>query len=244
MGTWGPAIFSDDTACDLRDRWMELVGDGLSGVEATDRLLAECGGLAEDPEDGPVFWCALAATQSKAGRLEDRVRDRALEFIRSGADLARWDEDPAGRKQRARHLEKLADTLTGPQPRPRKIRAKFRSTCDWAVGEVIGYQLASGRFVAFRVLGHHVDRGGTSPVVELLDWVGDTLDALPDPDGLGTRGRGAARMMIGATSARELPTARVHRTGRTARTPRSEPPYSVTLWRTLDANLESWFELR
>ncbi len=29
MGTWGTALFSDDLACDARDAYRELVGDGL-----------------------------------------------------------------------------------------------------------------------------------------------------------------------------------------------------------------------
>lgn len=37
LGVWGPGIFSDDLACDLRDEYRELVADGLSGEEATDR---------------------------------------------------------------------------------------------------------------------------------------------------------------------------------------------------------------
>ena len=63
MGAWGTALFSDDTACDVRDSYIDLVGDGLSGPEATKGLLREWSASLNDPDESPVFWLALAATQ-------------------------------------------------------------------------------------------------------------------------------------------------------------------------------------
>lgn len=40
------------------------------------------------------------------------------------------------------------------------------------VGEVVAYRLESGRWTAFRVIGHHADKGGRSAICEPLDWVG------------------------------------------------------------------------
>ena len=79
MGTWGTGIFSDDNAADLRDDYRDFIGDGLSSPEATDRLLAEWGSsLSREPEYAATFWLALAVTQWKCGRLEDRVKAKAL----------------------------------------------------------------------------------------------------------------------------------------------------------------------
>ena len=94
MGTWGTAIFSDDTASDVRSDYRDYVGDGLSGTAATDRVVNEWRETLRDPDEGPVFWLALAATQWECGRLESRVRDKALEVIASGSGLRRWAEDP------------------------------------------------------------------------------------------------------------------------------------------------------
>jgi hypothetical protein len=41
LGAGGIAIFSDDIACDIRDDYKELLGDGLSSKEATQRLINE-----------------------------------------------------------------------------------------------------------------------------------------------------------------------------------------------------------
>jgi len=63
MGAWNTAIFGDDTACDVRDAYRELVANGSSGPQATDQLLREWRDIIADEDDGPVFWLALAATQ-------------------------------------------------------------------------------------------------------------------------------------------------------------------------------------
>ena len=91
MGAWGTAIFSDDTACDIRGEYRELIGDGLSPSEATDHLLEEWKELLDDPDERSVIWISLAVTQWKLGRLEERVERKAIEIIRSGSDLVRWE---------------------------------------------------------------------------------------------------------------------------------------------------------
>jgi hypothetical protein len=62
MGAWGTALFSDDTAGDVRDSYVDLVGDGLTGPEATKALLHEWSNSLNDPDESPVFWLALAET--------------------------------------------------------------------------------------------------------------------------------------------------------------------------------------
>jgi len=93
MGTWGTAIFSDDTASDVRDEFRDLIGEGLSTEQATDKLLRQYAPSLDDPDDGPPFWLGLAVTQWKSGRLLERVKEKALEIIDSGADLKRWSGD-------------------------------------------------------------------------------------------------------------------------------------------------------
>ena len=94
MGTWGVAIFSDDLASDVRDDYREHLAAGRSGPEATDLILVDKVEELADSEAAPIVWLALAAAQSRVGRLEDRVRDRAMQIIDTDADLPRWREDP------------------------------------------------------------------------------------------------------------------------------------------------------
>ena len=83
MGVWGTSIFSGDDACDLRDDYCLLVGDGLSGPDATDRLVQKwTPSIEKDPDLAATFWLALAVTQWKCGRLADRLSLAVRRFHR------------------------------------------------------------------------------------------------------------------------------------------------------------------
>jgi len=158
MGVWGTGIFSEDTACDVRDRYRDLVGDGLAGQQATDLLLDEFREALDEADSASVIWLALAATQWRCGRLEPRVQARALQAIDTGSDLVRWQEAPRLFRKRQAVLAELRETLLSPQPPEKRIRRRFRNTCEWETGELIGYRLQSENLVIFRVIGYHVDR--------------------------------------------------------------------------------------
>jgi hypothetical protein len=120
MGVWGVAVFSDDLAADLRDEFRDLIGEGLSSSEAVDKLLSEYASSVEDDDEKSVFWIALASTQWKLGRLEERTKIEALRYIANGEDLKRWDGSK-DRKKRAAILEKLREQLLSPQPPPKHV---------------------------------------------------------------------------------------------------------------------------
>jgi hypothetical protein len=89
MGIWGTAIFSDDNAADLRDEYRDLVGAGVDGSQATDRLIAKWNRKG-DPNLEPVFWLALSMTQWNCGRLEERVKAEALRVIEDRWAMRPW----------------------------------------------------------------------------------------------------------------------------------------------------------
>src|SRR4051812_11257563 len=122
MGTWGPGIFADDYAADLRGEFRDLIGQKMPPADATQRLIAEYQ-PDDDPDDGPVFWLALAAIQWQLGRLEDSVRARALDVIASGVNLRRWEQEatPSDVRKRRAALEKLREQLLGPFPPPKRV---------------------------------------------------------------------------------------------------------------------------
>lgn len=186
MGTWGTAIFSDDLAADIRDNYRDHLGDGCSGREATDRLLAEYASSLKDPDEAPVFRLALAATQWKHGRLEDDIKAQAFDIIASGTDLKRWQvNNPKEAKKRAAVLEKLKLQLESPQPAAKRVPKRFVSTCDWKPGQVVAYRLTFGAYVLLLVVKLSTDRGGIHPVCALLDFTGSevpserTIQTLP-----------------------------------------------------------------
>lgn len=246
MGTWGTAIFSDDTAADIRAEFTDHLGDGLTTPEATDRTLEGWQASITDPDLGPVIWLSLAATQWKLGRLEERVKKKALQIINEGDDLRRWEGKQ--REQRAKVLERLRSQLESKPPREKKVPQRFLNHCEWGVGELIAYSTLSGEKVLFRVIGYHEDRGGKSPICELLNWQGRELPGMLRLRFLGVKTRAypggevvVSQFMIGRTAEREIPEGRVERVG--IRLSPSQKPggYSVFLWRSLDRQLQEVF---
>jgi hypothetical protein len=245
MGTWGTALFSDDIACDVRDSYVDFVGDGLTGPEATSALLREWSSSLGDPDVSPVFWLALAATQWRCGRLESHVLQEALKVIDSGSDLAKWEPDSKDLKKRRVVLEKLRVQLTSPQPPEKRIPRRFRDTNEWRVGDLVAYRMRSGHFAILRTIGHHHDKGGTGPICELLDWSGEHLprsfESLDVRKSLGARP--ITQFLIGRTRAKERPDDRLQVLG-VNMTPAQKPTgYTVTLWRWFDTTLKEKFGL-
>ena len=177
MGAWGTAVFSDDLAADVRGEWRELLLAGADPGEATARIKQSFTEALEDPDEGVVFWLAFAAAQMETGRLADNVRDRALEIIDRGGDIARWEaEDPSLARQRQRALESLATKLRGPQPKPKRLRRARPLGVEFELGDVVLVRGADGSRRALAVVvdqeeSYPPDR--REPVVELLAWGGE-----------------------------------------------------------------------
>jgi hypothetical protein len=55
---------------------------------------------------------------------------------------------------------------------PTRFTVPFVAKNDWTTGEVVAFRLSSGLWTLFRVIGHHVDKGGRQAVCEPLDWLG------------------------------------------------------------------------
>ena len=185
MGAWGTGIFADDNAADLRDDYRKLIGDGVTGPQATDRLIAQWAPQG-DPDVGPVFWLALALTQWNCGRLEERIKAEALRVIEDGSAIRPWAGGPDERKRQA-VLEAAQRKLRSPQPAQRSIKKQVLATCDWERGDLIAYRLKTGDYVVLRMLDQRTDQGGAYPVCELLDWRGPKIPAEGLPDTIAVR---------------------------------------------------------
>jgi hypothetical protein len=180
MGTWGPRIFDDDTACDTRFEYRDLLSHGATGPQATDHMIQI---HATGPDFGGyqlTFWLALAATQSRLGRLEDRVRDTVLQIIDSGEDLAAWDQPgPTFLRRRRGALQRLRRRLLGPQPAPVPVKQRWRQTTELQPGQHVLYRRRDGRRMLLRVMDVEHYGACTYPMVMVLSW----RDGEPLPSG-------------------------------------------------------------
>jgi len=168
MGTWGPSIFSSDLAADVRGDFRELIEDGASATAATTRVLEQYAEVADDSDEGTVFWTALAAVQMKLGRLETHVRDRAIALIDAGGDLHLWN-DTKHAAARRNALDRLKAELQGPQRDPVRVRRPIVVPSPVAVGQLVALPLLDGREARLHVLALDRSRYGEWPVVELVD---------------------------------------------------------------------------
>jgi hypothetical protein len=265
VGVFGIGIFAEDLARDIRAIFRQKIGDGLSAEKATDSLLGEMSDGLRDDETRSVFWLALAATESDCGRLEERTKLEALRIIAQGTDLPRWEGNSRLLAKRRAVLDRLRLRLEGPQRSPSRIPKTFRSTCDWEVGEVVAFRLRSGNFVAFRIIGHHTDSGGTSPKCEFLDWSGRVCPSASDlMDATARRGvppRNQIAFILCQLRRSDIPTDRIFRLGFKVRPPQNSitvggakprsihdlfnPALSIgaILWRSIDQELKAIFGL-
>jgi hypothetical protein len=183
MGTWGPGLFADDVACDIRDHYRELLEDGVEDHAATLRTIDAFGAYLDEP-DG-VALLALAVTQSRLGRLEPDIRDQALARLDLGADLDTWARDePRSLPKRRIALERVRAQLTGPQPTRRRVRPPRRQSCGLIAGDVLALRLPR-HTPLLRVVRVRSHRLGETPVLEELDF--DGLE-VPTAEGLARLG--------------------------------------------------------
>jgi hypothetical protein len=84
MGSWGPKLYQDDIAEEVRDYFKDKLHRGKTGPEITRELIESSESEINDEDDGPIFWFALADTQWNLGRLEEYVKEQALFHIKQG----------------------------------------------------------------------------------------------------------------------------------------------------------------
>jgi hypothetical protein len=247
MGAWGTGIFQDDTACDIRDEYKQLVGDGLSAPEAKAKILGAYKSTFADPDESTVAWLALAAVQWQLGRLDADTLKNALEVIDSRSNLARWNADPKDRKKREGVLEKLRAQILSPQKPESRIRRRVPFECHWKRGELFAYKLLSGKLVIFRVIGHHTDKGGTYPVCEMLDFVGEEilppekLQTLPIRSSRADYKHKITKLMLVGLSQKWMK--RTQDIDLTLKPEQTSQGGSVVHFKYLDSFLKEWFQL-
>lgn len=142
MGAWGPGLYSDDFAADLRPAVRALRRLPLSGDEIVD-LLAGMNPTAEAPgdEDHATFWIVVAHQLHKSG-IDSKAPARAVELIRSGAALAVSAElgmSLSDLRKRSAALDKIASHLTEPPPNKKRTVLKKPQPLLLEPGEVYAY---------------------------------------------------------------------------------------------------------
>lgn len=175
MGVWGAAILSDDIAEDVSFKYKDLLGENYSSEEASKRVIEEFQNEL-DSEEITAFWLSFALIQWKLGRLQEEVKNKAIEIIDSGVDLERWEEDPKLMKKREAVLLKLKEQLHSPQPQAKRVPKRFVTNTFLKAGDAISYELVSRDFIILKVIGIiEQGTGDRYPLFEICDWKGKVI---------------------------------------------------------------------
>lgn len=125
MGSWGTALYSNDTSSDVCDMCNEVYP--LVGIEeGTNLVLKEFADIANKDaidNDYADFWFALADWQWQHGILTNEIKNTAISLLESHAGLDEWEG--ADIKKRLAVMEKLLAKLKAPQPETKIPKAKI-----------------------------------------------------------------------------------------------------------------------
>lgn len=190
MGAWGPGLYQDDTTCDIKEEYLNLLRVGYTNIDATNYLIENSFEL-EDEELAPLFWFALADTQYKYGRLLPEVKDIAIKYIDSENDLERWKDAEKQYDKRKEVLKKLKEKLNSPQPSEKKVTKLTMRRAYWNPGDILLHQITSeelkehkwyNKYALIKVLGLSRYNIGGLPrdtyyhehnIAVIFDWIGD-----------------------------------------------------------------------
>jgi len=190
MGTWGTGLYQDDTTCEVRDEYVKHLKAGLSDQEASKKILEQYGSLLKNVQIACMVYLSLADTQWNYGRVDKRVKKRALDLIQRGADLSIWEKDnPKLVSSRRRTLETLRKRLES-RPKPRRaVKVKtpkpLKTWTDAKHGTVFLLPLSKTSFAALVLVGH-VESGyrKKDPAFSILKWKGRGTPTLAELRGL------------------------------------------------------------
>lgn len=157
MGTWGPNLYQDDIADDVRTYYTDQLKQGKSNENITQELINDNIEAINDTDEASIFWFALADTQWKYGRLLQGVKEKALYYLDSGTDIQRWErENPAQTDKRRQILNQLRQKLNSEQPPVKKISQPHLYRCEWKNGDVFAYLLESDLTKTCGLYGRYV----------------------------------------------------------------------------------------
>ncbi|WP_028390725.1 hypothetical protein [Bacillus cihuensis] len=249
MGAWGVAVLSDDIAEDVSFRYKDLLGDNYSNEEASKIVIEEFQNELDD-EEITAFWLSFALIQWKLGRLQEQVKNKALQIIDRGTDLERWEEDPKLKKKREAVLLKLKEQLNSPQPKAKKVPMRFVTDTYLKTGDAISYQLLTGDYIILKVIGIIEQwTGDRYPLFEICDWEGkviptkEHISQLPLKEWtLGNGNKEMNKLAIFPAGKRDDPTKRIKVVAENVKIKLDmEAPYTLFTWKEFDEKLKRFY---
>jgi hypothetical protein len=167
VGVFGTGLYSGDFAMDLRSAISAIVRLPYNSDKLADILCESEPTVANNPndEDHNTFWLVIADQFAKRGIVCDRVRDKAVAIIDSGADLAMLEKrgmNPSDLRKRQKMLKDVRERIAAPAAdgRPRPVLKKPQVLL-MELGDVLVYPTFGGRCINPYFASRELDRRGT-----------------------------------------------------------------------------------
>lgn len=141
MGVWGTGLYQDDVTCDVKEEYLNRLKIGMSDEEATTDLIENNEDYLDDEEG--LFYLALADTQWRYGRLSIDIKEKALNYIQSGIDLERWEDDQKLIQKRKIVLNDLEKKLSSPMPEKKNVSKIKFERAKWNQGDIISIKITT-----------------------------------------------------------------------------------------------------
>ncbi len=156
MGTWGPKLYEDDLAEDIKNEYEELLEKGKNNRDAIEDIYQIYKEEIEDPDEKSVFWMVLADILYKNKNLTEFVKEKALKEIELGENLERWKNEASEEDYiiRKKEIEKLKKKLVSYQECEKNVGAKNKSIkkiannniLEWKIGDTYAYKIQDSKF--------------------------------------------------------------------------------------------------
>jgi hypothetical protein len=176
MGTWGYGIKQDDFVCDVMDEFDEHLKQNQNLPQTTEIVLNTYKEGINDPDEGPLFWIALANMQWKYGKVDAAVLEKIKSDFAKDAGMERWQE--IGEKEYSKRKQVIADfieLISTENPKPKKLPKFVVRKPIFAAGDCLSIQLKNGLYGAALVLvadHSHIEYGKN--LIGALDYMETT----------------------------------------------------------------------
>lgn len=149
MGTFGTAIYSNDTSLDVRDDVKNLLSVGKTADEVIDYVMGYK--PDEGEEDECAYWTAFADTLWRYGLLTPDIKSKTEMIIQNGGDIDLFETEK-DRAKRKTKLEELYKKIQIPKEKPSKPGKYFAYRCSYHQGDVLAIKIED-KFIYFVVCG-------------------------------------------------------------------------------------------
>lgn len=139
MGTWGPKLYEDDVAQDIKETYEELVKTEKDNEKIIKEICSIFKEEIEDQDERAIFWMVLADLLYKQKRLTKYVKEKALEEIERGENLERWKDEASKEDYMVRKKE--IDILKEKLEKYEENKPKNYKYEEWKIGDVFAYKI-------------------------------------------------------------------------------------------------------